>query len=444
METNTYPIAEHLQHFGRRPLSTILLERDALARGLSTLRVGPWDFIAWDQHGRSVPFSRTASALAQRPAAPITRNKHSTRLVLQRAGVPVPQGRRFTPADVEQAQRYASQLGFPVVVKPLEGMEGKGVVTDIMSSEDIAWAFENLKRTAYAKGDVVVEEQIRGEAYRFVVMDGDVISVLYKRRGRIIGDGMRSVSALIDEKQQQRRMNPHLLSRPLHVDEVMERLVASQGHSLFSVPAAGEEILITYGSNTHQGGEHTQVMDKIHPSFMEASVRAVRAIPGMTFGGVDFLIEDPGRPLDDQRAAICEVNSVPGADTHEYPLAGEPRPVTKELLTRSAAKEGVQLGEEVSEVAVDVQIRGRFKDDAFLSALSERAEKLGVTGTTAMMSRTLVRGVWCGTPHMVSVLISSAQQGGDGARVRSIRAEQVETGKYSRFTIGTAGKEKTP
>ncbi|NLS10062.1 ATP-grasp domain-containing protein [Nesterenkonia sp. MY13] len=354
-------------------------------------------------------------------AGPITKNKHSTRLVLQRAGIPVPKGRSFRFSDLLWAEEYAESLGYPVVVKPLNGMEGKGVVTDVMSKAQLEWAFSHVEESAYGGGDILVEEQIRGEAYRFLVIRDRVVSVLYKRRGRIVGDGSKSVGALIEEKQAFRRANPHLLSRPLKVTEATNQLLSQQGYGLESVPAEGEEVLITYSSNTHQGGEHAQVISQVHSSYLEASVEAVKAIPGLKFAGVDFLIEDPTQPIETQGAAICEVNSVPGADTHEYPLIGEPRPVISELLLHSASESGVRLrNSPATDVDVDVEIVGRFKDQTYVEWLNEKAKSLGVTGEVARITSTRASGAWFGSPHMVSILVSFAHLGLRGSPVKSV------------------------
>lgn len=375
---NAYPIAEHLKELGTKPLSTVLLERNALAYGLQTQRVGSLDFVARDGRGHSVGFNRTGSSLNSRSAAPLTGNKHSTRLLLERAGVPAPRGRRFSFADQESAVEYAEMIGYPVVFKPLSGMEGKGVVTGIRSAEDLRWAFESVRGTRFEKDDLLVEEHVDGETYRVVVVEGKAVSILIARRGSIVGDGNSTVSTLIANRQKMREQNPHLMGRPIKISEQTERLLGQQGYGLEDVVPTGERVYFTFGSNTHQGGEPSQVLDIAHPSIIDASERAAKALPGLGFAGVDFIIPDIEASLDSQRAAICEINSVPAADSHEFPLFGPPLPVTEELFTAAAAREGVRLSDRAEEVDVNVSLNGSLtEDDA--AALVEKASNMGVS-----------------------------------------------------------------
>lgn len=92
---NYFPIAEHMRELEHAALSTVLLERECLAFGLSTYRTSGQTFIAEDHVGAQLGFNKAGTVLNSRPAAPLTRNKHSTRLLLHSKEVPVPRGRRF-------------------------------------------------------------------------------------------------------------------------------------------------------------------------------------------------------------------------------------------------------------------------------------------------------------------------------------------------------------
>ena len=110
LASNHFPIAAHMRELENTALSTVLLERDCLAFGLSTFRTSGQTFIAADPHGEQIAFNKAGTVLNSRPAAPLTQNKHSTRLVLQHNGVPVPRGRRFDQSSVAAALAYAEEL----------------------------------------------------------------------------------------------------------------------------------------------------------------------------------------------------------------------------------------------------------------------------------------------------------------------------------------------
>lgn len=416
---NHYPIAAHLQAFGRRPLSTVLLERDALAYGLRTHRVGALDFTAQDSSGATIGFSRTGSGLNAAPAARLTRDKHTTRLLLEAAGAPAPRGRRFDSSDLSEALEYAQQLGFPVVFKPLYGTEGKGVVTNIQTPEDLEWAFRDFSGSKYAADDVLVEEHFEGETYRVIVIDGEVVSFLISRKGAVEGDGRRTVRELIEERQEMRRGNPHLLGRPIPVDDRTEHLLKRQNYSLDEVLPQGVEVFFTFGSNTHQGGEPAQVIDEVHPSIIAASENAARAIPGLGFSGIDFIIPDISAPLTEQRAGICEINSVPAADSHEYPVYGRPISVTRRLLESTARLNGVKLGAGYSkQLDVMTYAEGVFGED-YASWLSGQSAQMECRLEVDFVSRESARIRIQGETDEVGVLASLAFSGPKGTVVRS-------------------------
>src|SRR5699024_8603763 len=233
------------------------------------------------------------------------------------------------------AVAYAEELGYPVVLKPLHGAQGQGVVTGISDAEELEWAFRGVASTTFAEDDIIVEEQIQGEAYRVIVVGGQAVSALISRRGAVTGNGVHTVKQLVEERQLLRERNPHLMSRPISIDDRMQHLLQRQGATLETVLEPGRAVEFSFGSNTQMGGEPAQVLHQMHPSILQASVRAVQAVPGLGFGGVDFLVPDISRPLSDQRAAICEVSSLPAVDSHEYPLYGEAVPVAREMVVKS-------------------------------------------------------------------------------------------------------------
>lgn len=378
LSANVYPIAQSLRQLGRTELTNSLLERECLAYGLSTLRTSRQSFIAQDSQGQRLPFNKSGTVLSSRPAAPLTMDKHSTRMLIQQAGVPAPNGRLFSQERFAEAAAYAGEIGYPVVVKPLRGTHGRGVVTGISDEEELAWAFTSLAKSAHARDDVIVEEHIEGEAYRLIVLGDEVVSALISRRGAVTGNGERTVRELMKERQQQRLLNPHLMARPIRRGSRLTHLLARQDVTLDSVLEPGRTVEITYGSNTSQGGEHAQVMDRMHPSILKASVESVKALPGLGFGGVDFIISDIEKPLNQQQAAICEINSMPSVDSHEYPLYGKPISVPRKMVEASAEIAGIHLGEYNSQMTLHAVIDATDRRARYRRWLRRQAADLGL------------------------------------------------------------------
>ncbi|NYJ76994.1 ATP-grasp domain-containing protein [Nesterenkonia xinjiangensis] len=439
-EPREYDISQHMASFGRRPLSTVLLERECLRHGLGTLRSGGLTFTATDPAGRSMVFSRTGSVLNSSPASSVARNKQSTRLLLEEAGVPAPRGRRFAGGQFDAARAFAEQIGYPVVCKPVDGTEGKGVVTGIRDAEELRWAFDASLEAARGAREALVEEHVEGEAHRIIVIAGEVVSALISRRGAVIGDGERTVAELLDERQALRERNPHLIGRPIPRGEPLDRLLARQGTALDAVPGPGARVEFSYGSNTHQGGEHAQVLLDMHPSLLEAARRAVALIPGLDSAGVDFIIEDITRPLQEQRAAICEINSVPAIDSHEYPVYGPALPVAAQLVARAAARAGLQLTQPAPEadsatLSVEMTVTGRLPHKEHPRWFAETARQMNLVGSYRRVDDRVVRAVVSGLAENVGVFLSRAYDGSEHSAVHTVESRPCVAPETDRFKV---------
>ncbi|MFX5693136.1 acetate--CoA ligase family protein, partial [Acinetobacter baumannii] len=78
-------------------------------------------------------------------------------MLLHAAGVPVPNGR--VVETVEDALKAAEEIGSAVVIKPLDGNQGKGVAVNISTPEQITRAVNNA---ALISDEVIVERYLPG------------------------------------------------------------------------------------------------------------------------------------------------------------------------------------------------------------------------------------------------------------------------------------------
>jgi hypothetical protein len=147
-----------------------------------------------------------------------------------------------------------------------------------------------------------------------------------------VGDGTSTVRELIIAKNEERRLNPHLVSRPIYLDRARLARLAEHGMSPLSVLAKGAEHIIDYRAGFSGGAESVDVTDEVHPSYGEIAAAAVRAIPGMVVAGVDMLISDPAQPAAADTYIIVEVNCQPGIGSHHFPVHGTPRNVAGAII----------------------------------------------------------------------------------------------------------------
>lgn len=328
-------------------LESHVLECEALRHGLTVRRFNRRMFVAYDTDGNAVEFSGPASPATSGVAIHLTGDKSRTRLLLAAAGLPIARGRVFPLEDGEGALAFAEEIGWPVVIKPVDGSGGKGVFPGLRNPEEFTRAYTTLVEAAPQYGwqpRFLVEEHIDGEDFRFFVLNGEVLSVIRRRPASVVGDGVSTVAELIERKNAQRTGNPHLRTRPLRLGPKTEFELRRQGLTLDSVPKRGQTVLVSRAANLSQGGESIEVYDEMHPSLREIAGRAATAIPGLGPVGVDLIVADHRLPADRQRVAVCEVNGLPGSTANEYPMYGRRRRVIPAVFQDAVRRRGVTLG----------------------------------------------------------------------------------------------------
>ncbi len=303
--------------------STAAIVDAAKERGIPCIRLNQDSLV---QLGYGSRMRRICAAETDRTSAiaeSIASNKDLTRKLLKSAGVPVPQG--YIVNDVEDAVSTAEHLGWPVVVKPLDGNHGRGVATNLTTKEQVIAAYE----VAIQEGSsVVVESYIEGVDYRLLVVGNKLVAAALREPAHVIGNGHSTIHELVDEvNRDPRRSDGHssVLSH-IKIDATALAVLAEQGYKPESIPAAGTKVLIRRNANLSTGGTATDVTDLVHPEVARRAVDAVRMV-GLDIAGIDIVAKDISRPLREQNGAVIEVNAGPGLRMHLAPSQGEPRPV---------------------------------------------------------------------------------------------------------------------
>lgn len=373
---------------------SIVLLASAMGHGLDTLRTGRKELGIDIGQDRYLHFRGIRPESSSRIQVPYTENKQLAREYLERSGAPIPIGRAFSVNAVEDAVAYAETLGYPVVVKPLAGYGGKGVVSGITEEDGVRWAIGQLRPHQdphdYPDGDpndgtgggtaarCIVEKHIEGHDYRILAAHGEVVSIVQRRPPSVTGDGMRSVAELVLEKNYLRAQNPYTRAHQITCDERTAYILGRAGMDWSSVPADGQAVKLGSAANLAQGGDSSEVLDETHPSIIEAALRGIEAIPGLQLSGVDFLIPDHRLPLDDQLGGICELNTSPELLTNQLPMFGPVQPVADRILRSVAAGRGAELGPRMQSVRVRIEADEAPTPDELLAEAVERADRLGL------------------------------------------------------------------
>lgn len=255
----------------------------------------------------------TVSGRTSYVAAAIAQSKIESTRILADAGLPVPQG--FVVGDVDEALRVAETLGWPVVVKPINQEQGRGVVAGIRGEGLLRRAVDAALR--FSPGAVVVENHVCGADHRLQVVNGMFIAAHYRRPGGVVGDGVSTVAALLDSlNSDPRRGEDHrTFMKKLRMDAEARECLAEQGLDIHAVPESGRWVPLRRIANVSAGGTSEDVTDTVHPDNRRLAERAARIV-GLDIAGVDYLTPDITRSWREVGGAICEVNS--------YPQLGDP------------------------------------------------------------------------------------------------------------------------
>ena len=261
----------------------------------------------------------------------LMRNKHLTKRMLAEHGIPTPRGDIYT--DKETAlQEFRVHNQVSCVVKPNFTNYGKGIT--VFSSYPAEERFEKALDIAFShSSEVIVEEYIPGDDYRFLVI-GNVVQAVSKRiPAFVVGDGVRPIRDLVIEKSSDPRRGPGH-ARPLAfigmgAEEALH--LENHGMSFMTVPAEGEIVTLRTNSNVSTGGDAIDCTDIVHPTYREIALRAAAAV-GAVFCGVDIITEDITRSAEDSIYAVTELNFNPSIKIHCYPSAGQSRPIGEAVV----------------------------------------------------------------------------------------------------------------
>ncbi|MCC7474235.1 MAG: cyanophycin synthetase [Pirellulales bacterium] len=308
--------------------STSAIVTAAQERGIPTMRLDGESLVQLGYGSRQRRINTAETDRTSAVAEAIASDKQLTRQLIKTVGVPVPDGRKV--CDAEDACRAAEEIGWPVVVKPLNGNHGRGVATNLNTREQVAAAYN----VAIHEGSsVVVEQYIIGDDYRLLVIGNQMVAAARREPAQVIGNGTATVWELVDEVNRDPvRSDGHATAlSKIKLDSISLAVLAEQGYTPETIVPAGAKVLIRRNGNLSTGGTATDVTDDVHPDIARRVVDAVRMV-GLDIAGVDVVARDIKRPLREQGGAVIEVNAGPGLRMHVRPSHGTPRPAGKAIV----------------------------------------------------------------------------------------------------------------
>ncbi len=310
--------------------STQAIIDEAESRGIPWLRLNRASLV---QLGQGVHQQRIRATMTSRTptvAVDIASNKELTLQLLAAAGLPVP--RSTAVGSAESAVTQAERIGYPVVLKPLDGNHGRGVKLDLMDADAVRVAFREAHRESRS-GQVIVETHLKGNDYRCLVVGGKLVAIAERVPAHVVGDGAHSVGELVEMTNADPRRgigHEKVLTR-ITVDAAAVDLVREQGFEMDAVPPAGVRVLLAQTGNLSTGGISIDRTLEADPENVEVAEEAARVV-GLDIAGIDFICPDITRPVREVGGGICEVNAAPGFRMHTHPTIGDPQYVAKPVM----------------------------------------------------------------------------------------------------------------
>ncbi len=311
----------HKSGFGGPTIFSII--ESGYRNGIPMFYLKSEDVFQWGQgrkqlRGRSTVLHRDSIKDTE-----LTTYKDLAKAFLDDLGFPVPRGRLCYTLD--ELQKYAEEIGYPVVTKPVAGHKGQGVTTGIMSRGELQEGFEIAKEASENRNDaIIVEKHVTGTDHRLLTISGKFVAALQRIPAHVIGDGTHSIEELIEieNSRPERADTPRSPLGKIKIDDNLVSFIRDKGISLRDVPTKGEEIILRRVANISAGGVSKNVTDVIHPLNIKLAEDVARFLDVHVLG-IDLLAEDISKPWTESPCSIIEINAGPGVFMHLVPAVGE-------------------------------------------------------------------------------------------------------------------------
>lgn len=308
--------------------STGSIVEEAVARDIPWIRLGTNSLVQLGYGVNQMRFQATITCKTSNIAVDIACNKEETKRMLDLASIPVASG--SICVDEEDLQNTIKKIGYPIVIKPLDGNHGKGASINVTNYEDAKAGLEYAKK--YSRR-VIVEKFITGFDFRVLVIDNKLVAAAKREPAHIKGDGKQNIQQLIDETNRDPRRgygHENVLTQ-IDVDRDTLDLLEKKNYTLETIPQKDEVVYLKSTANLSTGGTSVDVTDMMHPENIFLCERISRVI-GLDICGIDIMAENLTQPLKENGGCILEVNAAPGFRMHLAPSEGLPRNVAAPVI----------------------------------------------------------------------------------------------------------------
>lgn len=308
--------------------STKSIVQEAERRGIPWMRLESNSWIQLGYGANQVQFQATITGRTNCLAVDIAGNKALTKSVLEKANIPVAKG--GVCSDLDELKQMINEIGYPLVIKPLDANQGKGATINITNWDDACTGFKLARRYS---DSIIVEKYIPGHDFRILVVNNKVVAAAKRIPAYVIGDGISTIEQLVaKENENPKRGEGHenTLTKII-IDEHTLMVLKKKGMHKASIPAEGETVYLKSTANLSTGGIAIDVTDEMHPENVFLAERISRIV-NLDVCGIDLMAESLHTPIRSNGGVILEVNAAPGFRMHLHPSEGKPRNVASAVV----------------------------------------------------------------------------------------------------------------
>ena len=310
--------------------STGSIVEEAERRGIPWLRLNKYSLCQLGYGANQKRIQATVTSETSSIGVELACDKEDTKHLLEQAEVEVPRGDIISKE--ENLKTACDYIGFPLVIKPIDGNHGRGISVDINSYDEALKAFRAAKEVS---NSVIVETYITGQDYRLLVINNILVAAALRSPAHVIGDGESTIENLIaDKNRDPRRGYGHEKELTIiTVNDLTNTIIEDAGYTLQSVLPKDEKLILKDTANLSTGGTAEDVTDIVHPANVAMAERISKIID-LDIAGIDIMTNDISKPLSETGGAVLEVNAGPGFRMHLAPTEGLPRNVAAPVVDK--------------------------------------------------------------------------------------------------------------
>jgi cyanophycin synthetase len=264
----------------------------------------------------------------------IIKDKYFTKKILHEQNISIPNG--DIASNITDVYKIVDKIGYPVVIKPINANQQKGITLNITSKNKLKFAFEHaIKFNKNNEKNIIIEKYFDGDSYRIVIVNNKIIACCkshFKEVNTIIiGDGISSINDLINYQvpnkylelyyEEIEKKNNNTIVNPISMEEQGNRYfkkdlfieyLNKQNLNLTTVLSKGQKLKIKKIYDSYIDIDINNINNDIKDKCLLAT-----KIVDIDICGIDLILKDIEKPLNSDNGVILELNSGPDLHIHK-------------------------------------------------------------------------------------------------------------------------------